>query len=264
MKANCIGGGSIIGIDKIFNLGSCFVLALTYKQKAAIRRETKDHPIMLGPMMLHFDSDYDAYFTFLSHIRQKIGDTNIIIGSDEKAITKAISNVFPTATHLLCTEHIKDNIHRNLQDKIGCSREDREKIVKMIFGPSGIAKNSDDSITLNTNVNNLQPFFKKYPQFETYFNHKVKHNLIHHVIEPINNSIIQELWTNNNTESMNNRMKMQCDWKTQKMPSLINSLEKITSSQMRDLSRSLYGFGNCKLSKNSNFLQQHGQQRLQQ
>lgn len=80
----------------------------------------------------------------------------------------------------------------------------------MIFGSSGIANNSDDSITLNSNVN-LKTFFKTYPQFETNFKHKVKHNLIHHVIQPINNSIIQELWTNNNTESMNKRMNMQCD-----------------------------------------------------
>lgn len=198
-----------------------------YKQRAVIRRETKDHPIMLGPMRLHVDSDSDAYFTFLSHIRQKIGDTDIIIGSDEeKAITKAISNAFPTATHLLCTKHMKDNIRWNIQDKIEYFREDREKIVKMILGSSEIA-NSDDSITLNTNVNNLKTFFKTYPQFETYFKHKVKHNLLHHVIQPINNSIIQELWTNNNTESMNKRMNMQCDWKTQKVPSLINSLKKL-------------------------------------
>lgn len=112
----------------------------------------------------------------------------------------------------------------------------------MILGSSEIANNSDDSITLNTNVNNLKTFFKTYPQFETHFKHKVKHNLLHHVIQPINNSIIQELWTNNNTESMNKRMNTQCDWKTQKVPSLINSLKKITSSQMRNLRRSLYGF----------------------
>lgn len=228
MKANCIGeGGSIIGIDKTFNLGSCFVSALTYKHKAVIQRETSDHPIMLGPMMLHFDSDYETYFTFLSHIRVKTGDTDIIFGSDEeKAITKAIHNAFPSATHLLCTKHMKDNIRRNLQDKVGCSREDREKIVKTIFGPNGIARNSDDSITLDLNLSNLQPFFQKYPPFEKYFKKKIQNNLIHHVIQPINNAIIQELWTNNNTESMNNRMKMQCNWKSQKMPSLINTLEK--------------------------------------
>jgi hypothetical protein len=150
LKANCIGGGSIIGIDKTFNLGSCFVSTLTYKQKAVIQRETRDHPIMLGPMMLHFDSDYNTYFTFLSHIRQKIGDTDIIIGSDEeKAITKAISNTFPTATHLLCTKHMKDNIRRNLQDKIGCSREDREKIVKTY-----LSSNDNSILTLAFKIAN--------------------------------------------------------------------------------------------------------------
>jgi hypothetical protein len=125
-----------------------------------------------------------------------------------------------------------------------------KKIVKTIFGPHGIVKNTDDFITLDTNVNKLQPFFDKYPQLKIYFMQHIQENLIHHVIQPLNDAIVQELWTNNNTESMNNRMKMQCDWKTQKMPSLINALEKITSAQMRDLRRSLYGFGNFKLLAN--------------
>lgn len=52
---------------------------------------------MLGPIMLQFESDYDAYLTSLSNTIQKIRVTeNIIMGSDEeKAITKAISNCHP-------------------------------------------------------------------------------------------------------------------------------------------------------------------------
>lgn len=78
-------------------MGSCLLSAYTYKQKAVIRRETRDHPIMLGPIKLQFESDYDAYLTSLSHTIQKIRVTeNIIMGSDEeKAITKAIYNCNP-------------------------------------------------------------------------------------------------------------------------------------------------------------------------
>lgn len=128
-------------------------------------------------MMLHFDSDFETYSTFLSHLKLKLGDSNFIFGSDEeRALTKAIQYNFPDSTYLLCTKHLKDNIRRNLQDRIGCSKDDREKIVKIIFGSKGIAKNSDDSISLETNFQQLKPFFQKYPQFEQYFDQRIKKN----------------------------------------------------------------------------------------
>lgn len=44
--------------------------------------------------MLFYERDFE---TFFSHIKQKIGDVEIIFGSDEeKAINKAIHNVFQT------------------------------------------------------------------------------------------------------------------------------------------------------------------------
>ncbi|KAK6196447.1 hypothetical protein SNE40_001670 [Patella caerulea] len=41
MKSNCLGeGGSVVGIDRTFSLGKCFVTALSYKNQAVINRET--------------------------------------------------------------------------------------------------------------------------------------------------------------------------------------------------------------------------------
>lgn len=106
-----------IGIDKTFNLGFCFVFTLTYKNQHVIKRESKDFQIFLGPVMLLYERDFETFF--FSHIKQKIGDVETIFGSDEeKAINKAIHNVFPNATHLLCTKHMKDNIRRNLKDRM--------------------------------------------------------------------------------------------------------------------------------------------------
>lgn len=105
LRANCLGKhASVIGIDRIFNLGLCYVTAMTFKNQGVIQRETKGKPIMLGPMMLHYESDFEAYTTFLQQIRQKIGDQSVILGSDEeKALTKAIHHVFPAVT--LCFAH---------------------------------------------------------------------------------------------------------------------------------------------------------------
>lgn len=76
-------------------------------------------------MIFHYESDFEAYTTFLANIRQKIGDQSVIIGScEEEALTKAIHHgFFSAATHSLCTKHLKDNIHRNLQEKSVCSKE---------------------------------------------------------------------------------------------------------------------------------------------
>lgn len=38
---------------------------------------------------------------------------------DEKALTRAIEHVFPSATRYLCTKHIKDNVNHYLQNKVG-------------------------------------------------------------------------------------------------------------------------------------------------
>lgn len=89
---------------------------------------------------------------------------------------------------------MKDNIRRNLQDKIGCSIEDREKIVKTIFGPQGVVKNCDYSMSPEITFHMLKPYFQKYPSFQTYFDKHLHDNLINHVIRPINDGIVQELW----------------------------------------------------------------------
>jgi len=40
MKANCTGeGGSVLGIDRTFNLGKCFVTAISYKNKKVIHQK---------------------------------------------------------------------------------------------------------------------------------------------------------------------------------------------------------------------------------
>ena len=53
-----------------------------------------------------------------------------------------------------------------------------------------------------------------------------------------------KLWTNNNTESMNNRLKVACHWKPLKCDELVFKLEEIINTQMVDLRRALYDKGN--------------------
>lgn len=51
MKSNCTGpNGSVIGIDRTFNLRPCFVKTTTYKNLKSV---TLQNPIFLGPIFLY-------------------------------------------------------------------------------------------------------------------------------------------------------------------------------------------------------------------
>lgn len=69
-RANCSNGEPIVSSNPYF------VSELTYTQSQLFRRKTRDLSMMPGTMMLHNDSDYGTYFTFLSHIRQTIYNTS--------------------------------------------------------------------------------------------------------------------------------------------------------------------------------------------
>ena len=135
---------SVIGIDRTFNLGPCFVTTLVYKNTALVRKESNDHPVFLGPVMLHFDAKTDTYVTFFSHLSSVLGaaandvhtelldDATTVFGSDEeKAIVNAIKQVFHQSGHMFCTRHILENVQRHLADR-GVDVQLRQQIVQQL------------------------------------------------------------------------------------------------------------------------------------
>ena len=64
-----------IGIDRTFNLGNYYVTTLVYKNQRVVRSNKQDsdeHPIFLGPIMLHKDATYKTYKSFLEHIKTEL------------------------------------------------------------------------------------------------------------------------------------------------------------------------------------------------
>ena len=75
--------------------------------------------------MLHKDATYKTYKAFLEHIKTELDSEikavelrlseNTEFGTDdEKALTKARDHVFPSATRVLCTKHLKDDVKQYL------------------------------------------------------------------------------------------------------------------------------------------------------
>jgi len=110
---NCMTIDSIIGIDRTFNLGPCFLTALVYQNFNLVRKSTQTAPIMLGPVFLHWDGLYPTYCDFLSKIRSALGYhipvEKLVFGTDEElTLVNAIKTNFPSSQHILCTRHLKE------------------------------------------------------------------------------------------------------------------------------------------------------------
>ena len=194
----------IIGIDRTFNLGSVYVTNMVYKNKKVISKETGDHPIFIGPLFLHWEGSFLSYHTFLSHVKARLQDNintiDLRIGSDdEKGLTKAIDSVFPEATRLLCTKHMKDNVADYLKNNIGSTDTERSDIIAKLFGQGGLAT-ADDSVDFDEKAKDI---VAAHPKFTNYFESRLKERLQNHVNKPRAELDQHRLWTNNNCESIN-------------------------------------------------------------
>ena len=94
-------------------------------------------PTFVGPVFVHTEKSYEAYYYFFSTIYKLEPSLSTLraIGTDgEQALVKAATAVFPNdLIHLRCFIHMKDNIRRKLTDML-IPQSSREMVIKDIFG----------------------------------------------------------------------------------------------------------------------------------
>jgi hypothetical protein len=245
---------SILGVDRTFNLGACFVTLTVFKNNHLLRRSTQRPPIMLGPLFLHWDGTCSTYQRFFSHLRTKldasinteVGFCDLVIGSDEeKAILKAVQQSFPSATQLLCQRHLEENVKRYLQHKIGVPDKIKKDIVSLIFGNDGLI-NAKDLVEFEMKVMSLSSMIlDAAPSFVDYFESSLVQRVREYIYKPkLSVDYIPLNWTNNNCESLNNILKLSTNWKVLKLPDLIEKMYSIVKLQYADMRRALHGHGN--------------------
>ncbi|CAB4010095.1 hypothetical protein DIZ80_08245 [Paramuricea clavata] len=210
---------------------------------------------MLAAIYLHWDGLYTTYHRFFSHLQSKlnvdIGGTQlskIVIGSDEEAaLTKAIKQCFPSSANILCSRHLEENVRRYLTNNIGVSDKVRKQVVSDIFGKHGLTSFNEVK-KFELKLMKLSDKYLKYlPSFEEYFR-KTAQKIRSGVLQPrIENKWLPINWKNNSCESMNHIIKLSANWKTMKLPDLIERLYKIVKLQQAECRRALYGQGNYEL-----------------
>ncbi|XP_053376475.1 uncharacterized protein LOC128547528 [Mercenaria mercenaria] len=227
----CCQGHTVLGVDKTFNLCDMHVTVTCYKQLSVNRQRTDDHPIFIGPIYLHDNSDFESYCHFFYHLKMKLCSSpldKLVIGSDdERALVKAVTTAFPEATHVLCTRHLRQNAKQKLTDDAVTLR-DRTEILEMIFGDGGIL-DSDDSICFEEKCDRLERHcLEKSQNFVRYFQDRLRPQLKTKVSDPSLNDKIDSHWTNNNCESMNHVLKQAIDWKSQPLTDLVDILHTLS------------------------------------
>ena len=247
-----------IGIDRTFNLGSFYVTILVYKNQRIFRKNSSDHPIFLGPVLLHKDATYKTYKTFLEHIATELDSDveslevrvseQMEFGTDdERALTKAIEHVFPAATRYLCTKHLKDNVKHYLLNKVGIEKRERELVMNSLFGDGGIV-DANCTVDFNSRTTDFEDMLKnKYPAFEQYYTQNLKPRLQKYVFEPTRKENANKNWTNNNAESINNILKISVDWRPKHTEELILKLYSVTELHFMDYRSALHDSGNYEL-----------------
>ena len=135
---------SVLGVDMTFNLGPCYVTILVYHQNNLIRKGTQYHPIMLGPVYLHWDGLFTTYHPFFSHLQSQFDECicgiqtsgrHLLLGSDEeKALTKPMKQLFPSSHRFLRRRHIKENVKRYLRGKVRASDGQVKEVTRDILG----------------------------------------------------------------------------------------------------------------------------------
>ena len=119
-----------------------------------MKRDTNDHPLFIGPIFVHGNSDSATFHTYFTRLAAELCGcpSSRILGLDEeKALRKAMEMAFPDSEQIVCTWHLKNNSSDHLRDKVGIPSKQRKKIVQSVYGPQRITC-ADDEITFDHQV----------------------------------------------------------------------------------------------------------------
>jgi len=80
--------GSILAVDKTFNLGSMYMTVTTYQNLALNRVTSGRSPTFIGPMSVHGQSDVATYNYFLSQLRSRLQEMNFTVSSSPYLVSQ--------------------------------------------------------------------------------------------------------------------------------------------------------------------------------
>ena len=95
------------------------------------------HPVMMGPLLVHQKKAFSSYHFFISSLvglRPALKNVQSFGTDGEQALINALSIQFPSAIHVRCFLHFKDNIKFKLTSGIKLPMTATDEFLADIFG----------------------------------------------------------------------------------------------------------------------------------
>ena len=241
---------NVLGVDRTYSLGEVYVTVTLFKHPGLRRRTTNEEPILIGPMILHGTCTHTVYaqlFNKFATAFSAVELKRLVIGSDEEhALRKAIRKVLPNTVNVICERHVRKNVVHQLQDSVGLNEADRRRVMREIFGINGLVNAASDEI-FNQKLQEIKELVMQLSGkdvFSKYVDSTLADVIRFGIIEPVRCGYVNSGWTNNNCESTNHVLKSALNWKTQKLPVLVEELRRVVITVEKDIERAIYGSGN--------------------
>ena len=100
-------------------------------------RKTGNHPIMLGPVMIHHRKTYETYYTLASRVaaaNPKLKDVKGIVTDGKEPLQNSFSHIFSNAQPLRDFRHFRQNMDNALKDLGISAKKDRTPFLNDVFG----------------------------------------------------------------------------------------------------------------------------------
>jgi len=88
---------------------------------------------MIGPVLLHQSKTKRSYLSLASQISFEAPGISVFGTDGDKQLYDAFQMSFPSAQHLLCDIHMKDNVEMKLSD-LKINNQNKFRIINLIFG----------------------------------------------------------------------------------------------------------------------------------
>ena len=255
---------SVLCIDPMFNLGPFYVTPTTY-QNVLVRNKSGNHPILLGPVLVHQTKTLRP-FHYLASTLVRLNPNLVNLrayGTDgEPELIRAFSICFPNAVHLRCTNHLRQNIKDKLRS-LNIPQSLWKEFLADIFGKQtgshfehGLVDCSSQGAfdtaleSVKEKWNNMERSCQVAecdPQFHSWFKDYKARDIIQCVLPEVRKQAGLHnplaLFTTNCSEAVNNVIKMEVDWKESKLPVLVERLRSICDRQSAELERAVISRG---------------------
>ena len=251
---------SVLGVDTTFKLCSMWLTDTSYRNKRIIRVTSQKNPVWLGPVMLHFSKDEEAFRRFcLEMISKEPLLLNLVkIGVDkEAAIYNGFKSVISSLLELYCVRHLKERDELMLNDLFNKNQIPEKfrtlytkEIIDDIYGrrvnevfEEGLA-DSDDCFIFEAKCISLKPRWEKLcPGFFDWFQKNRKDDFTKSVIKSARDGTnIKGLFYNNDIESLH-AVEKRIQLKSGTVLDAVNTLKTLIERQETQERLALYGSG---------------------